>query len=71
MFETLIKIFELDGFNIKNKKGDHVVMTKSGLKRPLIIKYEPDVIPATHIRTNLTAACISSERFFELLQKLI
>ncbi len=71
MFESLIKIFELDGFNIKNKKGDHIVMTKSGIKKPIIIKCIPDIIPATHIRTNLAAACISNERFFELLQKLI
>ncbi len=66
MFESLIKIFELDGFNIKNKKGDHIVMTKSVLKRPIIIKCMPDIIPSTHIRTNLAAVGISRERFFEL-----
>ena len=31
-YETLIKIFELDGFVVQRKKGDHIIMIKSGTK---------------------------------------
>jgi predicted RNA binding protein YcfA (HicA-like mRNA interferase family) len=68
-YEVLIKVFELDGFHISRKKGDHIIMTKSGVKRPLVIKTSPRLIPVTHIRTNMTTAGMARERFFELLEK--
>ena len=64
-----IKIFELEGFTIQRKKGDHIIMTKAGVKRPLVIKSSPKLVPVTHIRTNMTTAGITRERFFELLEK--
>ena len=67
-YETLIKIFELDGFVVKRKKGDHIIMTKAGIKRPLVIKTSPRLVPVTHIRTNMTTAGMTRERFFELLE---
>jgi predicted RNA binding protein YcfA (HicA-like mRNA interferase family) len=42
-YETLIKIFELDGFAVKREKGDHIIMTKAGAKRPLVIKPAQDL----------------------------
>lgn len=68
-YETLIKIFELDGFVVKRKRGDHIIMTKAGIKRPLVIKTSPRFAPVTHIRTNMTTAGMTRERFFELLEK--
>lgn len=68
-YETLIKIFELDGFVVKRKKGDHIVMTKPEIKRPIVIKTSPRLVPVTHIRTNMTTAGMTRERFFELLEK--
>lgn len=68
-YELLIKIFEIDGFTIKRKRGDHIIMTKPGIKRPLVIKTSPRLVPVTHIRTNMTTAGITRERFFELLEK--
>ena len=35
-YETLIKIFECEGFVVQRKKGDHVIMIKPGIKRPLV-----------------------------------
>ena len=67
-YETRIKIFELDGFVVKRKKGDHIIMTKAGIKRPLVIKTSPRLVPVTHIRTNMTTAGMRRERFFELLE---
>ena len=69
-YKTLIKIFELDGFIIKRQKGDHVIMSRLGVKRPLVIKTSPRLVPVTHIRTNMTTAGITRERFFELLEKV-
>jgi len=68
-YEILVKIFELDGFVIQRKKGDHIIMTKAGIKRPLVIKTSPRLVPVTHIRTNMTTAGITRERFFELFKK--
>lgn len=69
-YEILIKIFELDGFIVKREKGDHIIMTKPGVKRPLVIKTSPRLVPVTHIRTNMTTAGMSRERFFEFLEKV-
>jgi predicted RNA binding protein YcfA (HicA-like mRNA interferase family) len=66
-YATLIKVFELDGFEIKRQKGDHIIMGKPGVKRPVVIKTSPRWVPVTHIRTNMTTAGISRERYFELL----
>lgn len=69
-YEKLIKIFELDGFVIKRKKGDHLIMTKESVKRPLVIKTSPRLVPVTHIRTNMTTAEMSRERYFKLLEQV-
>ncbi|MCX5915800.1 MAG: type II toxin-antitoxin system HicA family toxin [Deltaproteobacteria bacterium] len=68
-YETLIKIFQSEGFTIQRKKGDHIIMTKPGAKRPLVIKSSPRLVPVTHIRTNMATAGITRERFFELLEE--
>jgi predicted RNA binding protein YcfA (HicA-like mRNA interferase family) len=69
-YEVLIKIFEIDGFAVQRKRGDHIIMTKPGIKRPLVIKTSPRLVPVTHIRTNMTTAGMSRDYFFELLEKV-
>lgn len=69
-YEVLIKIFELDGFIVKRKRGDHIIMTKPGIRRPLVIKASPKLVPVTHIRTNMTTANMDRERYFVLLEKV-
>jgi predicted RNA binding protein YcfA (HicA-like mRNA interferase family) len=69
-FQILIRVFESDGFVISRRKGDHIVMTKPGVSRPIVIKSSPHQVPVTHIRTNLTTAGITRERYFELLDKV-
>jgi predicted RNA binding protein YcfA (HicA-like mRNA interferase family) len=69
-YEVLVKVFELDGFKVSRKRGDHIIMTKPGVKRPLVIKTSPRLSPITHIRTNMTTAGMSRERFFDLLEKV-
>ena len=67
---TLIKIFEQDGFKVKRKRGDHIIMTKPGITRPLVIKSSPKEVPITHIRTNMSTAQMSREYYFELLDTI-
>ncbi len=69
-YELLVKIFELDGFAVRRKRGDHIVMTKAGIKRPVVIKTSPKLVPVTHVRTNMTTVAMSRERYFELLEKV-
>ncbi|MDZ7758938.1 MAG: type II toxin-antitoxin system HicA family toxin [Desulfovermiculus sp.] len=69
-YQKLIRIFELDGFAVKRQKGDHILMTKPGVSRPLVIKSSPKKVPVTHIRTNMTTAGISRKRFFDLLDMI-
>ena len=69
-YRTLVKIFELDGFTVQRTRGDHIVTTKPGVKRPVAIKTSPRKVPVTHIRTNMTTAGMSRERYFELLKEV-
>ncbi len=66
----LVKVFELDGFMVKREKGDHMILTKPGIRRPLVIKKSPRKVPVTHILTNLKTAGISRDRYFQLLDQI-
>lgn len=66
----LVKVFELEGFAVMRQKGDHLILTKSGISRPVVIKTSPRDVPVTHIMTNLRTAGISRDRYFELLQRV-
>lgn len=68
-YQVLVRVFELDGFVVSRPKGDHIVMTKPGVLRPVVIKTSPRQVPVTHIRTNLATAGMSRERYFELLEE--
>lgn len=67
---VLSKIFECDGLTVRRKKGAHIVMTKARVKRPLVIKTSPRMVPVTQIRTDMTTAGISQERYCELLDRV-
>lgn len=68
-YRKLVKLFELDGFTVKRQKGDHLILTKPGVKKPVVIKKSPREVPVTHILTNLKTARIGRERYFELLDQ--
>ena len=36
-YQTLVKVFELDGFTFDRQKGDHLIYTKPDIKRPIVI----------------------------------
>ena len=68
-YKKLVKIFELDGFKYQRTKGDHLIYTKTGGSRPIVIpKYRE--IPVFVIKNNLSSAAITRERYLKLLKKL-
>jgi predicted RNA binding protein YcfA (HicA-like mRNA interferase family) len=69
-FQTLVKVFEAEGFTVSRHRGDHLILSKPGVIRPVVIKTSPRDVPVTHILTNLRTAGISRERYFELLDQV-
>lgn len=69
-YQILVRVFELDGFTVVRQKGDHLILTKPGVNRPVVIKTSPGEVPVAHIMTNLRTAGISRERYFELLSQI-
>ena len=69
-YRDLIRVLELDGWAVNRVRGDHGIMTKPGMARPVVIKVSPREVPVTHIRTNLTIAGISRDRYFDFLAQI-
>jgi len=59
-------VFELAGFECVRVEGDHFVLTRPGLPRPLVIP-DYDAVPVFIIRNNLRTAGISRGEYFRLL----
>ena len=67
-YKALVRVFEADGFRCVREEGDHMVFTKTGCIRPVVIpKYA--AVPVFIIKNNLRTAGMSRERYFELLKK--
>jgi predicted RNA binding protein YcfA (HicA-like mRNA interferase family) len=65
-YQRLVKVFEADGFRCVRTEGDHMVFTKPGIVRPVVIpKYV--AVPVFIIKNNLRTGGISRERYFKLL----
>ena len=65
-WQDLAKVFESDGFVRNRMEGDHLVMTKPGIPRPVVIPMEREVAVFI-ILNNLRTAGMSRAKFFELL----
>jgi len=48
-YQKLVKVFESDGWTVVRQKGDHLILTKPGMKRPVVIKTSSREVPVTHI----------------------
>jgi len=66
-YRKLVKVFKKEGFSVIRQKGDHLVLTKPGISRPIIVPIY-DEIPVFIIKNNLRMAGISRERYFQLLK---
>jgi len=67
-YKTLVRLFELEGFRQRRQEGDHLILGKPGLRRPVVIPKYRDV-PVFIIKNNLRAAGMRRERYFELLRR--
>lgn len=65
-YQKLARILENEGFTLARQRGDHLVYTKPGILRPVVVpRYNP--LPVFIIKNALRTAQISRERYFELL----
>ena len=67
-YKRLVKLFETEGFTHVRTEGDHMVLTKSGVPRPVVIPMYA-ALPVFIIKNNLRTGGISRQRYFELLGK--
>ena len=65
-YKRLVCVFEKDGFSYSRTKGDHLIYTKPGTPRPLVIPMY-DQVPVFIIKNLLRSAGMTRDRYFELL----
>ena len=65
-YKVLVCVFKHDGFIHARTEGDHMVFTKPGILRPVVIPCYKQ-IPVFIIKNNLRTASMSRDRYFELL----
>jgi len=67
-YRTLVRVFEKEGFSIVRQEGSHIVMTKPGIIRPLVIPTYKNV-GEDIIMSLLRSAKMPRDRFISLLKK--
>jgi predicted RNA binding protein YcfA (HicA-like mRNA interferase family) len=66
-YQRLVRVLELEGFHLVRERGDHMIFSKPGILRPLVVpRY--DALPVFIIKNVLRTAQISRERYLELLE---
>ena len=68
-YKTLSAVFERAGFVFDRQRGDHLIYTKAGIPRPLVIPAYREV-PVFIIKNLLRTAGMSREEYLEILQNL-
>ena len=63
-------MFKLEGFRVARLRGDHIIMTKPGIRRPIVIKQTPKMVSIDHILSNMRTAGITRARYFGLLDQV-
>lgn len=66
-WRTLARAFERDGWKLSRTKGDHLIYTKLGFSRPVVIPMDSRV-EVFIILNNMRTARISRGRYLELLK---
>jgi predicted RNA binding protein YcfA (HicA-like mRNA interferase family) len=68
-YATLVKVFERDGFVFSRQRGDHLIFTKIGVLRPLVIPAYHEV-PLFIIKNLLRTAGMSRETYLQHLESI-
>jgi predicted RNA binding protein YcfA (HicA-like mRNA interferase family) len=59
-------VFEKDGFTFRRQEGDHLILAKPGILRPVVISTY-GAIDVEIIKRNMRTARMSRETYFKLL----
>ena len=65
-WRTLVRVFEAAGFSTDRIAGSHVIMSKPGVARPVVIPKYAEV-GRDIIQSNMRTAGMSRDRYFQLL----
>ena len=66
-WRTLVRVFEAAGFRTDRIAGSHVIMSKPGVARPIVIPKYAEV-GRDIIQSNMRTAGMSRDRYFQLLK---
>ncbi len=68
-YRKLVRVLEMEGFAFVRERGDHMIYSKTGILRPIVVpRY--DALPVFIIKNVLRTAQITRERYLELLNRL-
>lgn len=68
-YRKMVTILEREGFRLSRQRGDHMVFTRPGILRPVVVpRYNS--LPVFIIKNILRTAQISRDRYFELLGQI-
>lgn len=65
-YQALVRVFENDGFQYSRTAGDHLIYSKPGITRPLVIPMYR-AVPVFIIKGLLRTAGMSRERYLAVL----
>ncbi len=68
-YKKLIKVFEKSGWKYNRTRGDHLIFTKKGFIRPIVIPAYK-TIPVFIVKNNLRTASITNEEYLKILKNL-
>ena len=67
-YQKLVRVLEMERFTLVRERGDHMIFSKPGILRPLVVpRY--DALPVFIVKNVLRTAQISRERYLELLDR--
>jgi predicted RNA binding protein YcfA (HicA-like mRNA interferase family) len=67
-YQSLIRVFEQEGFRYDRQVGDHLMYVKAGIRRPLVIPMYR-AVPVFIIKNLLRTSGMSRDRYFDLLRE--
>ncbi len=65
--KQVVVALEKAGFEVKREAGSHVIMYKSGIRRPITIPQHPRDLPMGTLRAIIREARLTKEEFLRLL----
>ena len=68
-WQTQVKIFESVGFTLMRTCGDHMMFTRAGCIRPVVIPKYKSIGPMI-IQNNMRTAGISREQYLKIIENI-